>query len=94
MTNSLLNPKALLFFMVFLPQFVDVGKGPVSQQLIVLGGVLTVISIVFHAVLGVAGGTVNRLMAGNKTASRWQSRGLAFVLVLLAIRLAFTSRPQ
>ena len=30
--NSLLNPKALLFFMVFLPQFADPAKGQLSQQ--------------------------------------------------------------
>jgi threonine/homoserine/homoserine lactone efflux protein len=93
MLNSLLNPKALLFFVVFLPQFVDPRKGAVATQLIVLGCVLTAISTVFHALLGTAGGTARRLMSRHAYAAALQSRGLAAVLVLLAIRLAVMSRP-
>ncbi|MCY1200126.1 Leucine efflux protein [compost metagenome] len=93
MLNSLLNPKALLFFMVFLPQFVDPGKGGVARQLLVLGLVLTVIATVFHALLGAAGGTVRRFLSRHPKAATMQSRGLAAVLVLLALRLVLTSRP-
>ncbi|MGH8787063.1 MAG: LysE family translocator [Cupriavidus necator] len=93
MLNSLLNPKALLFFMVFLPQFVDPGKGGVAQQLLMLGLVLTVIATVFHALLGAAGGTVRRFLSRHPKAATLQSRGLAAVLVLLALRLVLTSRP-
>lgn len=93
MLNSLLNPKALLFFMVFLPQFVVPGKGLVAQQLIVLGGVLTLIGIAFHTLLGVLGGSVSRLFSRNSTFARLQPVGLATVLLLLALRLVVMSRP-
>lgn len=85
--NSLLNPKALLFFMVFLPQFVDTGKGNVAQQLIVLGCVLTAISTVFHGLLGAAGGSARRFVSRNPRAAVLQKYGLAVVLALLALRL-------
>lgn len=93
MLNSLLNPKALLFFVVFLPQFVDPRHGPIAAQLIELGCVLTAISTVFHLLLGAAGGTVQRLVSRHARAAMLQSRGLAAVLVLLAVRLAVMSRP-
>ena len=69
--NSLLNPKALLFFIVFLPQFVEVSKGQLSRQLIVLGVTLALISTVFHAVLGSAGGVISRLFSVNAHTARW-----------------------
>lgn len=93
MLNSLLNPKALLFFMVFLPQFVQPSKAGVAEQIVVLGLVLTVIATVFHALLGALAGSIHRLMVGNASAVRWQSRGLSVVLLLLAIRLVFLQRP-
>ncbi|HEX2011245.1 MAG TPA: LysE family translocator [Roseateles sp.] len=92
MLNSLLNPKALLFFMVFLPQFVDATRGPVARQLIALGVLLTLISMLFHAGLGALGGALKRLTAAGTRAARWQSRALALVLLALAIRLALLSR--
>ena len=93
MLNSLLNPKALLFFMVFLPQFVDRGTSQVTQQLVILGGVLALMAVVFHAALGMLGGAIRGLLSRRVGAARWQSRGMALVLVLLAVRLALTSRP-
>lgn len=34
---SVLNPKIAVFFLAFLPQFVDPSRGPVPQQVLVLG---------------------------------------------------------
>ncbi|NVZ72350.1 LysE family translocator [Pseudomonas costantinii] len=93
MLNSLLNPKALLFFMVFLPQFVRPEAGSITLQLLILGGVLTLIAGVFHALLGIFGGTLRRFFAGRSQSARLQKWGLATVLMLLAARLALMSRP-
>lgn len=94
MLNSLLNPKALLFFVVFLPQFVVPGHGPVAWQLLFLGSVLTVIAIVFHAALGAGSGVVRRFLDANPKFAHLQSLGLATVLVLLALRLIVMARPD
>lgn len=90
MLNSLLNPAALLFFMVFLPQFVEVGRGSVGLQMLVLGLVLSTIAVGFHAALGALGGSVATLLAASRATARWPSWGLALVMLLLAIRLLVT----
>ncbi len=87
MLNSLSNPKALLFFIVFLPQFVDRHGASVTGQLAALGCALAAISVAFHALLGAAGHAV-RGFIGHRAASA----GLAALLVLLAVRLATRSR--
>lgn len=93
MLNSLLNPKALLFFMVFLPQFVDLSKGSVTQQLMILGGVLTLISIVFHALLGSLANVARRFVGRHPRAGQLQPYALASLLLLLALRLVLMQRP-
>ncbi|MES2036572.1 MAG: LysE family translocator [Pseudomonadota bacterium] len=90
--NSLLNPKALLFFMVFLPQFVDAKAGMVTQQLLILGLTLTVISSVFHALLGSFGHVIRHALIRHAKAARLQARILAAVLSLLALRLLLMTR--
>lgn len=89
--NSLLNPKGLLFFMVFLPQFVTVGNASVTVQLVMLGVLLMLISLVFHSVLALCAGTLRGRLNGMPR--RWADYGFASVMTALAARLLFLERP-
>jgi threonine/homoserine/homoserine lactone efflux protein len=91
--NSLLNPKALLFFMVFLPQFVHPERGAIAGQLLVLGLLLTLVSGVFHTLLGVFGGGLRRFFSTGSGFARVQPWLLAAVLLWLALRLLLMARP-
>jgi len=85
--NSLLNPKALLFFIVFLPQFVVPANGSVAIQLATLGAILSVIALVFHSALGVASGRIGTWLDRRPAATRYLGWLNASIFVGLAARL-------
>lgn len=90
--NSLLNPKALLFFMVFLPQFVNVQSGHITVQLLFLGTLLATIALAFHIALGVCAAKIGRAL-GRQRGSRLGNYAFAAVMAGLAARLLLVQRP-
>lgn len=80
MTN-LLNPKTALFFVAFLPQFVDRGRGSVPAQLLVLGLVFTAIATISDSTWAVVASSVSgwiRNTRGYERAMRYLS-GTVFI---------------
>ena len=54
---NVLNPKTALFFLAFLPQFVDVSKGHVALQMILLGVMFAALGILSDGAYAIAAGT-------------------------------------
>jgi threonine/homoserine/homoserine lactone efflux protein len=92
--NSLLNPKALLFFMVFLPQFVIESRGDVTLQLTVLGCTLSLAALLFNSVLGVFSGRIGDMLNRGGRALKYQRWFLCSLLLALAIRLLLLEKPS
>ena len=93
MLGSLLNPKALLFFTVFLPQFVDTAAGNIALQLITLGLVLSLASVLFNTLLGAFSGQLGRLLQRHPHAALFQKWLLSSILAALAEKMFLTERP-
>lgn len=92
--NNLVNPKALLFFMLFLPQFVHAERGDVTLQLLLLGAILSAMALAFNTLLGALSGQVGSRLQGRPGAARLQRGLLAVVMLGLALRLLFLDRPS
>jgi threonine/homoserine/homoserine lactone efflux protein len=84
---NVLNPKTALFFLAFLPQFVDPDRGGVWSQALVLGLVFVGLGLVSDSLYAVAAGTVGQLLRRRRRALRYGS-GVIFIGLGAAAALA------
>lgn len=82
---ALSNPKALLFFAAFLPQFIDPAQA-MARQYAVLGALFVAIDALVMVAYAVAGRQAVRWLSGDGL--RWLHRGCAAGMGLLALLLA------
>jgi threonine/homoserine/homoserine lactone efflux protein len=88
LTNAL-NPKVALFFLAFLPQFIDVDAPHKGWAFVALGTVFafngTIVNVAFAALVA----SMRRAFAGPRSIGRWVSRGVGALFIALGVRLAF-----
>jgi threonine/homoserine/homoserine lactone efflux protein len=73
-TVNVLNPKTALFFLAFVPQFVDPAAGPVGGQILVLGCLLAVLGLASDCVYATLAGGVGGWLKGSarfRAGERW-----------------------
>jgi threonine/homoserine/homoserine lactone efflux protein len=95
LTNAL-NPKVALFFLAFLPQFVDAGASGQAGAFVALGVLFTISGTVVNAIVALAAGTVaQRVAARGPSSGRiglWLQRAAGALFVGLGVKLALSSR--
>ena len=80
---NVLNPKTALFFLAFLPQFVDPARGPVALQAALLGVVFVAIAVVSDSTYAVVSAALADRIRGSRRAAqvkRWVSGGIFVAL--------------
>jgi threonine/homoserine/homoserine lactone efflux protein len=92
LTNAL-NPKVMLFFLAFLPQFVDPRHGvAVIWQLGLMGLSFTVITALAYSALAWSAGAVGARLTKQPRITLWLERATGIVFIAMAARLALAER--
>jgi threonine/homoserine/homoserine lactone efflux protein len=88
---EMLNPKTALFFLAFLPQFVEPAAGPVGPQLLLLGLIVTLTALPCDSLVALAGARLARFFA-TQARRRWPGRLAGSILIGLGLYTALMRR--
>jgi threonine/homoserine/homoserine lactone efflux protein len=91
LTNAL-NPKVALFFLAFLPQFIEPGTANQGWAFVMLGALFNTGGLVVNAVVALAASAAREGLAGRGGASHvgvWLQRAVGVLFVGLGLKLAF-----
>jgi threonine/homoserine/homoserine lactone efflux protein len=90
--TNLLNPKALLFCSVLLPQFIVNDGAQVLNQFAVLGLLLVGVGLLFDSAYALTGAALGRWLQHSPTAQRVQQWLFGSLLIGFALRLTFVQQ--
>ncbi|WP_298982081.1 LysE family translocator [uncultured Roseibium sp.] len=89
---ELLNPKTALFFLSFLPQFVQPENGMVFLQLIILGLIFVAFGLISTVVFAVSAGVLGDYLKKNPAVVKWQNKVVGLIFVSMGVRLALQEK--
>jgi threonine/homoserine/homoserine lactone efflux protein len=89
---NVINPKVALFFIAFLPQFVDQSRGAVWPQMLVLGALFAVQTVVIFGSLGWSAGSIGARLQQQPKLAVWLDRCAGTIFFALALHLATVGR--
>ncbi|GAA3940389.1 LysE family translocator [Actinomadura viridis] len=90
LVSTVLNPKPALFFLTFLPQFVDPGRGVLPQTL-TLTAVHVLVGLVWLTAYAHLVGRARAVLTAPRVKA-WLERTTGAVLIALGVRVAFERR--
>lgn len=89
---NITNPKVSVFFLAFLPQFADPSRGPLTQQLLLLGAIFMVATILIFGGIALLAGMLGAWLTRSPGPQRVLNRMTAVLFVGLALKLALSGR--
>ena len=89
---NILNPKLTIFFLAFLPQFVEPGAARPLLQLLLLSSVFMAMTFAVFVVYGFVAHSFRSLVIESAKVQRWLRHGFAAAFASLGVKLALPDR--
>ena len=90
--SNVTNPKIVLFFFAFLPQFVDPASTHPTRDMAFLGVLYAALALPVKSAVGLAAGSLSERVLSHPRALLWMNRVSGGVLIALGLRLAAADR--
>jgi threonine/homoserine/homoserine lactone efflux protein len=90
--TNVLNPKVALFFLAFLPQFINIESGNTALQILFLGSWFDVGGTLVNIVVAVLFGRISIWLSQSPRFVQWQERITGAMLIGLGIKVALTKK--
>ncbi|WP_420473264.1 LysE family translocator [Noviherbaspirillum sp. ST9] len=89
---NITNPKVSIFFLAFLPQFAEPARGSLTGQMMLLGGLFILATLLVFGGIALLAGTIGRKLGQSARAEKIMNRVAGTVFAALALKLATTQR--
>lgn len=89
-----INPKVALFFLAFLPQFVQPELGATAAQMVGLGAVFALQTVLVFSAIAVAAGSIGQWLAQRPALGAWLDRLAGVMFIGLAVNLLISGRTD
>jgi len=89
---NILNPKLSIFFLAFLPQFIDAGEAHVTARMLELSAAFMAMTFAVFALYGLFAASVRDRVISRPKVMAWLRRSFAAGFAALGARLALAER--